>query len=94
MRNEDDALRRVLEPHAFNGDEALAAITALVASHARPPDLAKAIGAILRRTYGGSIAIDTAVAVLRSRRRKRIQLSTSKDVAPTGTDAGSETTKS
>jgi hypothetical protein len=88
--DEDDVLRRVLEPHAFNGDEALAAITALTASHARPPDLAKAIGAILRRTYGGCVAIDTAIAVLRSRRRKRTQLSTSEVVAPTGADTGSE----
>ena len=46
----DDDIRRTLEPHVFDGTEAVEAIVTLVTSASRPPILRAAIEKILKRS--------------------------------------------
>jgi hypothetical protein len=54
-------IRTKLERFVFDGTEALQAIRLLLNSPNRPPDVMKAIGAILRRQYADTVHIDTVV---------------------------------
>ena len=60
----DDDIRRTLEPHVFDGTEAVEAIVTLVTSASRPPNLRAAIEKILKRKYAGAVNLDTVVDLL------------------------------
>ena len=60
----DDDIRRALEPHVFDGSEAVEAIVTLVTSASRPPILRAAIEKILKREYAGAVNLDTVVDLL------------------------------
>jgi hypothetical protein len=50
----DNDIRRTLEPHVFDGTEAVEAIVTLVPSASRPPNLRTAIGEAQVRRRGPS----------------------------------------
>ena len=60
----DDDIRRTLEPHVFDGTEAVEAIVTLVTSASRLTNLRAAIAKILMRKYAGSVNLDTVVDLL------------------------------
>ena len=60
----DDDIRRTLEPHVFDGTEAVEAIVTLVTSASRPPNLRAAIEKILKRKYAGAVNLDAVVDLL------------------------------
>jgi hypothetical protein len=57
-------IRCKLDRYILSGTEALQSIVTMLNSHARPPDLARAIDAILRRHYANTVRVDTVVALL------------------------------
>ena len=60
----DDNIRRTLEPHVFDGTEAVDAIVTLVTSASRPPNLRTAIEKILKLKYAGAVHLDAVVDLL------------------------------
>ena len=62
----DHDIRRTLEPHVFDGTEAVEAIVTLVTSASRLPNLRAAIAKILKRKYAGAVNLDTVVDLLSS----------------------------
>jgi hypothetical protein len=60
----DDVIRAKLQRYVLDGTEALQAIRYLLNSPNRPPDLVKAIGAILRRQYADTVHINAVIDLL------------------------------
>ena len=60
----DDDIRRTLEPHVFDGTEAVEAIVTLVTSASRPPNLRAAIAKILKLKYAGAVHLDAVIDLL------------------------------
>ena len=60
----DDNIRRTLEPHVFDGTEAVEAIVILVTSASRPPIPRAAIEKIQKRKCAGAVNLDTVVDLL------------------------------
>ena len=60
----DDDIRRTLEPHVFDGTEAVEAIVTLVTSASRPPNLRTAIQKILKLEYAGAVHLDAVIELL------------------------------
>ena len=60
----DDNIRRTLEPHVFDGTEAVEAIVTLVTSASRPPNLRAAIAKIQKRKGTGAVNLDIVVDLL------------------------------
>ena len=60
----DDDIRRTLEPHVFDGTEAVEVIVTLVTSASRPPNLRTAIEKILKLKYAGAVHLDAVIDLL------------------------------
>jgi hypothetical protein len=60
----DNDIRRTLEPHVFDGTEAVEAIVTLVTSASRPPNLRTAIAKILKLKYAGAVHLDAVIDLL------------------------------
>ena len=60
----DDDIRRTLEPHVFDGTEAVEAIVTLVTSASRPPIFRAAIEKIPKLKYAGAVHLDAVIDLL------------------------------
>jgi hypothetical protein len=60
----DDDIRRTLEPHVFDGTEAVEDIVTLVTSSSRLANLRAAIAKILKLKYAGVVHLDAVVDLL------------------------------
>jgi hypothetical protein len=81
---DDDVIRAKLQRYTLDGTEALQAIRLVLDSPNRPPDVMKAIGAILRRQYAGVMHVDVVLDLLDGLRT----LSATTASPSTGTDTG------
>jgi hypothetical protein len=60
----DDDIRRTLEPHVFDGIEAVEDIVTLVTTSSRLPNLRAAIAKTLKLKCAGAVHVDAVVDLL------------------------------